>query len=244
MFLDEAKGYVVMTQQTNKQKNLYVVGGVLIVAVVAFIAVILIAQNVPTSTETVDKAGLFATRNSDGSFIIGNEDAPITFIVFSNYFCGFCQRYAETVDRMIEEFVSVGKARVEHRVLGNSPDSIVYAQLTECVATLADPLIAWDAMDHLFRYAQPPLRLSGSDATRQLATDMDLNYARLLECTATSRQYQVDGRFSNSAAISGTPAVRVRLAGEPLSVAQIIGSQEGGGVDFAMLEQLVEQANR
>ncbi|HRF99221.1 MAG TPA: thioredoxin domain-containing protein, partial [Aggregatilineales bacterium] len=156
---------------------------------------------------------------------------------------GHCQEYKDTVDRLIEEFVVTGKARVEHRLVGNNADSIGYAQLTECATEQTDPLTAWQAMDLLFEYSTTR-RLSANDAGRELATALQLNYARLLECTVTSDQYEIDGQLARSAGTTGTPAVRVRFVGDAVSVVQLISPQyEGGGVDFATLSRIIEDAN-
>ncbi|MDX2076039.1 MAG: thioredoxin domain-containing protein [bacterium] len=228
--------------QSKKQQNLFIVGAIVVVVIVAFVGIILLSQTSGSSGSAIT-GDTPAARNTDGSYILGDENAPITFVIFSNYFCGHCQDYKETVDRLIDEFVVTGKARVEHRLVGNSPDSIGYAQLTECATEQTDPLTAWQAMDLLFEYATTR-RLSANDAGRELATALQLNYARLLECTVTSDQYEIDGQLARSAGTTGTPAVRVRFVGDAVSDVQLISPQyEGGGVDFATLTRIIEDAN-
>jgi protein-disulfide isomerase len=231
--------------QSKNQQSLFIVGAIIVVVLVAFVGIILLSQNSALGNASAIDESLTAIRNTDGAYILGDENAPITFIVFSDYFCGHCQDYKSTVDRLIETYVTTGQARVEHRLLGNlGANSVGYAQLTECATEQTDSLTAWRAMDLLFDYATTR-RLSANDAGRELATALQLNYARLLECTVSSDQYQIDGQFARSAGTSGTPAVRVRFAGDDVSEAQLISNQyASGGVNFDVLARIIEDANR
>lgn len=227
--------------QSKNQQGLFVVGAVVVIALVVFVGIILVSQNaLNTGSANVDAP---AFRQEDGGYILGDENAPITIVIFSNYFCGHCQNYKPTVDRIIEDFVNTGKARVEHRLLANSNDSLIYTQLTECAVEQKGALAAWEAMDLLFNYSTTR-RLSGNDAGRELATDLQLNYSRLLECTATSDQSQIDSRLAQSAGTTGTPAVRVRFAGDAVDALQQISPQyTSGGVDYEVLARIIEDAN-
>ncbi|MCL4254116.1 MAG: hypothetical protein KJ043_10085, partial [Anaerolineae bacterium] len=70
------------------------------------------------------------------------------------------------------------------------------------------------------------------------------NYSRLLECTSTADQYRIDGQIANGAQVTGTPAIRVRFAGDDLSALQMISSQyRSGGVDYDTLARVIEDAN-
>lgn len=230
-------------KKSSKEQTLFIVGGIVVVAVVAFVAIILLGQGGLSATSPVNREAP-AMLNEDGSYILGDENAPITIVVFSDYFCGHCQTYKSTVDRIITDYVNTGKARLEHRILGNlGADSIRYAQLTECATAQGDASSAWEAMDLLFNYAATR-RLNSSDAGRELATALQLNYSRLLECTGTARQYQVDKQIANGAQITGTPAIRVRFAGDDLSALQMISPQyASGGVDYNVLARIIEDAN-
>lgn len=231
-------------QKTNQKQTLLIVGAIVTVAVLAFVAIILLGQGGLNPTSSVS-GDVTASRNEDGSYILGDENAPITIVVFSDYFCGHCQTYKSTIDRIITDYVNTGKARLEHRLLGNlGNDSIRYAQLTECAVAQGDANTAWRAMDLLFNYATTR-RLNASDAGRELATALQLNYARLLECTANAQQYQVDKQIANGAQVTGTPAIRVRFAGDDLSALQLISPQyRGGGVEYNTLARVIEDANR
>ncbi len=229
-----------MTQSKNQQ-GLFIVGAVVIVAVVVFVGIVLVSQNaLNTGSADIDAP---ASRQEDGGYVLGDENAPITIVIFSNYFCGHCQNYKSTVDRIIENFVNTGKARVEHRLVANTNDSLIYAQLTECATEQKGSLIAWEAMDLLFNYSTTR-SLSGNDAGRELATELQLNYAQLLECTVTSDQYQIDSRLAQSAGTTGTPSVRVRFAGDEIDALQPISPQyTSGGVDYEVLARVIEDAN-
>lgn len=230
-----------MTQAKENQQGLFIVIAVVVIAVIAFVGIILLSQNALSSGSANLDAPAF--RQEDGGYVLGEETAPITIVIFSNYFCGHCQNYKPTVDRIIEDFVNTGKARVEHRLVANTTDSTIYAQLTECAVEQKDALTAWQAMDLLFDYATTR-RLNASDAGRELSTALQLNYGRLIECTANAEQYRTDAQLAQSAGTTGTPAVRVRFTGDDLSALQTISPQyAAGGVDYDVLARIIEDAN-
>ena len=74
-------------QKSSKGQTLFIVGGIVIVAVVAFVGIILLGQGGlnPTSSTSLESTAML---NEDGSYILGDENAPITIVVFSDYFCG------------------------------------------------------------------------------------------------------------------------------------------------------------
>jgi hypothetical protein len=95
----------------------------------------------------------------------------------------------------------------------------------------------------LFDYAATR-RLNASEAGRELATALQLNYGRLIECTANSDQYRIDAQIAQGAGTTGTPAVRVRFVGDAMSDLQPISSQYmAGGVDYEVLARIIEDAN-
>jgi hypothetical protein len=186
-------------------------------------------------------------RTSDGAFILGNVDAPITVVVFFDYACPHCQDYHPTVSEFIEEFVVTGQARLEYRVqafLG--ADSTKYAQLVECA-----PIVAGDdgvfpvANNLLFSYINNG-RLSGDEALAQLAIDLDLSEASLAECLITADQYMTNIAFARQTGLSGVPAVRILLGTFVETDGQtpqpISPSYTSGAVDIGILRATVENA--
>ncbi len=199
----------------------------------------------PTDFRAMDIA---TYRTSDGAFIAGSRNAPITIVIFSDYMCSHCQRYNATMLTVIDEFVRTEQARVERRLIANlGTTSVEYAKLAECVAVVSgDDSLFWSANNLLFEYGQDggtPV----DTVTARLADEFGLEQASLAECTLTAEQYLTDMDFGRLAGISGTPAVRILLGtfdetdGEvpkPIS-----DSYWAGGVDIDILRETIENAN-
>ena len=76
-----------------------------------------------------------ATLSLKGSPYMGNKDAPITMVEYSDYQCGFCARYFKnTLPQIVSDYVKAGKVKY---VLRNFPlESIHPAALKAAAAAL------------------------------------------------------------------------------------------------------------
>lgn len=78
-----------------------------------------------------------ATAGIDDDPVLGNANAPITLIEFSDYECPFCQRHFKQVYGSIKkEYVDTGKVKVVFRdfvaVPSHNPNATVAAMATSC----------------------------------------------------------------------------------------------------------------
>lgn len=236
--------------KNRNQQNLLLVGGVVVVAVAVFLAIVIFSQRAVAERSGVNFKELITARTDDGAFVLGDPNAPITIVEFADFACVHCQNYKSTINQFIEEFVVTGKARFEYRLIANlGTDSTQYAKLAECAAKLSgDDSNFWVAYEELFYYITSQ-RMSGTDAGRELARTLGLNYTRLVECTQTATQYVTDGNVSRASGSTGTPAIRIRLGTweqtKAGGAAQSIGpNYASGGVNIEVLRATVENANR
>ncbi len=79
---------------------------------------IALASGTPSTDPVVGPTGAYTGT------IIGDPDAPVTFIIYSDYRCHFCQQFhAETYPKIIDDFVRAGDVKIELRdypILGGS----------------------------------------------------------------------------------------------------------------------------
>lgn len=228
-------------KQQNQQ--FMIIGGVSIVAVMIFVAVLAFSNNAGTTSRSgIDYSALEHEVLEDGTYVLGNPDAPVTIIEFADFMCPYCQEYKSVIDQVIEELVVEGLARFEFRtypILG--PDAIYYAQLLECAADQQGPEAFWVAHEELFY--QSSRNVNGNDAGRAIADEMGLDYGELLECTADAEGYRANLQAGQIANVQGTPAMRVRYAGDDINTFEPIGSFERAGVPFGEIENLVTLVN-
>lgn len=227
-----------MTQKTKNapKRNMLILGGVIVVAVVGAIAFVVLSSQSSFSELTTDYSKITQARQDDGGFVLGELDAPITVVAFEDFLCGHCQRYKATTEQFIDQFVATGRARFEYRMLPvvHPGYSRLAGQLAECADTLR-PGSFWNAHDALFEIASAR---SFSDASsRSFADMMDMSYAELLECTQEAVQIDKDILLANQYQVTGTPTVFVSYGNGPLQRTRF-----GQQPNFDQLAILVQEA--
>jgi len=90
--------------------------------------------------EIVETGALLPTERllSSGTIDIGNPDAPLTLLVFTEHHCNYCKEFnSEHLLRLIADFVQSGKLRVQiaYFPLQKYPQSINAAKAVLCAAT-------------------------------------------------------------------------------------------------------------
>ncbi len=98
---------------------------------------------------------------------LGDEDAPVTVVEFSDYGCAYCRRFTEeTFPYLYSEFIQDGRVRWVHVpfVLGKFPNS-EEAILAAACAGEQGPNVFWASHMALFRN-QPQWRQAGQDPER------------------------------------------------------------------------------
>jgi protein-disulfide isomerase len=199
-------------REDNSQQRVAVVGAISALAVIGLIAVI--AFVVMQGGSNIDYSAIPMERTSDGAFILGNPEAPITIVAWEDFLCPHCQDYESTVEDIIRTYVATGKARFEFRMLVaiDQTYSALAFQLAEC-AEEAQPGSFWKARETMFRLTSTS-RFNQSSG-REFAEDMGIAYSTLLDCTGEANQYVTDVALAQQFGenVSGTPAVGWRLNG-------------------------------
>jgi protein-disulfide isomerase len=187
-----------------------------------------------------DYADIPTTRLADGGFVLGNPNAPVTIVEFSDFLCPHCLEYEPTTARFINNFVRNGLARFEYRMFPviDPMMSGYTAALAEC----SDEQRAgsfWQAHDVLFSFAAAG-SLTDANLTRNFASQLGLDYGTLLNCTNTANQYSVDQALGQGLGVSGTPAVMIRYGATPPTWITYNGeTYNRGGVPYSVIEAVV-----
>jgi protein-disulfide isomerase len=220
----------------SRQRNLYILGGIVAVVLVAFVVIILITNRSSANLERY--AGIPQSRTADGAFVLGNPDAPITLIEFADFTCSVCQTQKPTTDQFIEQFVATGKAKFEHRTLmtAGGPVTGYAAQLAEC-AEAQRPGAFWEAYEVLYEFGSRGAATYNNDMARPFAERLNLNLAQLLNCVGSARQIDKDQAFAQRYGISATPNFLIRYGDNNIQ-------PYNGGRDIEDFAVLVEAAQQ
>lgn len=206
----------IAARKRDQQRRMMLWGGIaLAAAVIAVVALILLNQE-----EESEPPAEIAYENipSEGRFL-GEADAPVDFVVYSDFQCPFCKQFDdEDLPKVIQNFVESGQVRVEWRpmpIISNmagheleSPEN-ESVQASEAAMCAADQGQFWPYSEALF--AAQGAENSGvynDEMLKQTAADLNLDTEAFNDCLDSGEkqdevlEIRQDG---TDRGVSGTP---------------------------------------
>jgi len=171
--------------------------------------IILMSSIVMAQDDTNIYEDIPKSRTDDGAFVLGDPEADVKIIEFSDFLCPTCQDYKSTIDPFIEQYVATGQAQFEYRMVPivNPNLSTFAANLVECADIQSEGLF-WQANDIMFDIMSTD---GFSEATvTNFADQLELDETELAECAQTATQAQTDSEFAQEMGIRGTPSLAVQ----------------------------------
>src|SRR3989344_265296 len=146
---------------------------------------------------------------SPGEHILGNPNAQVMVVEFSDIECPFCKRFHDTMHQVIEEYGKDGKVAwvYRHFPLQIHPKATPEAEATECVWEQGGNELFWSYLDALFA-ASLSNNQTDPAVPAQVAKTIGVDMAKYNECTRT-RKYQakvvaqMEDGFNSG--VTGTP---------------------------------------
>ncbi len=163
----------------------------------------------------------------DDDPVLGNSEAKIAVVEFSDYQCPFCNRfYSQTLAKLKARYIDTGKVKYVFRdfPLAFHPQAKSAAVAANCAGKQN---AYWKMHDGLFNNQ----RRLGSDLYEELAKNLRLDVAAFQACTRQgareSKEIDADLAYGQSIGVRGTPTFFIgRLQGTDLIDAkQITGAQ-------------------
>lgn len=170
-----------------------------------------------------------ADVSADDDAVLGDPNAPVTIIEFSDYQCPFCQRFwSESLPLIKKNYIETGKAKLVYRdfPLGFHQYAQKAAEAAECAG---DQGKYWEMHDTLFANINS---LTINDL-KGYAADLGLNTADFNKCLDTGKytsEVQADLADGSAAGVSGTPSFFINGV-------QIVGAQP-----YSAFQQAIEAA--
>jgi protein-disulfide isomerase len=200
-------------QAQTRQRQLAVIG-VIVVLAVAVVGWLIYQNSRPIGEYVTIPTQEYPLASGKS---MGQADAPITILVFSDFQCPFCGVLAtSTEEQLIENFVNTGQARLEYRhfivVDGNvgGSESRDAAEASECAAEQGQ---FWNYHNFVFGNQQGEGR--GAFAERRLkafAEAIGLDTAAFNACFDSNRYagaVRTDEALGTQMGVTGTPSVFV-----------------------------------
>lgn len=164
--------------------------------------------------------------------ILGNKNAKVTIVEYSDFECPFCQRHEPTVKQALVDFPNDVRLVYRHYPLtAIHLNSQKAAEASECVAKLAGNDGFWKMHDNLFAAQTTGL---GTDAFVKAAKDAGVNEAAFKKCLDAGEmagRVNEDVATGNDSGVQGTPATYVNGQGV-----------DGGAVPYSVLKAALEAA--
>jgi len=137
----------------------------------------------------------------------GDVGAPVAIIVYSDFECPFCSKFAETMKQIEENFKDKVAITFRHYSLPGHPDAEKAAEASECAAEQGK---FWEMYDKLF--ADNVVGRMSADQFKKDAADLDLSQEQFNQCLDSGKyknkiaEQKLEG---NKAGVTGTPTIFV-----------------------------------
>jgi len=164
--------------------------------------------------------------------ILGNPDADLTFILYTDLECPFCKKFNDTSNQMMDEYGKQGKVRLvfRHFPLDSlHTKSRKEAEATECAADLGGNEVFWKYVNRLFAITPSNDKLDPAELPK-IAEYVGLDKNKFSDCLNSGKFANKVQGYSEDAVASGakgTPFfVIINKKGEKFPVSGAIPYQE------------------
>lgn len=216
----------------------------IIVAATVISGTILYSKTIPLQEKTIvssnqnknNQPAVAVDVSVDDDAILGESDAPVTIIEFSDFQCPFCRKFwKDALAQIIKDYVDTGKAKLVFRdyPLSFHPMAIPSAQAAECAKEQGK---FWEMHDIMFE-EQEKLGTGTvqytNDDLKNWAGKIGVNTTQFNECFDSEKykaEIEKDAADGSTAGVTGTPAIfingRLTAGAQPFSVFKTIIDQE------------------
>lgn len=178
-----------------------------------------------------------APATADDDPVLGNEDAPITLIEFTDYQCPFCGRhFTNTYGQLKKDYIDTGKVKLVVRdfPLSFHPHAQKTAEATECAD---DQGRFWEMHDKIFETQATWSNAADIVPTlKQYAADLRLNTTAFASCLDSGKyegEVAEDMADGSASGVNGTPGFWVLGPGGE-------SRQISGAVPYAEFQQAID----
>lgn len=181
--------------------------------------------------------GGVANVSADDDAVLGNPDAPVTIIEFSDFQCPFCRKFwRETLPQIKKDYLLTGKAKLVYRdfpLTQLHPGATPAAEGAECAKEQGG---FWEMHDAIFeeqeQQGQGTIQFTADDV-KKWAAKIGLNTSKFNQCLDSGKYKQeVDKDIADGSAagVTGTPAVfvngRLIVGAQPFAAFKAVIDEE------------------
>ena len=184
--------------------------------------------------------------STDGAPSLGNAEAMVAIMAFSDFQCPFCAKFAEqTLPKLKAAYVDTGKVRLAFRHLPLERIHRLARHAAAVTVCAGDSTQFWALHDSMF---QLPREAQSAGAYEGLAVRAGIPVERLTECLASpATRRKLDDDISSAAELNlrTTPAFLVGLqSAGVLTITEVISGAQSFAVFERILLRTLQQTSR
>ena len=195
----------------------------------------------PTNQPTITKVPL------DDDAVLGDENAPVTMVEFSDYECPFCKKhFTEVYPEIKREYIDTGKLKLVYRdfiaVPAHNPLATTQAIAAECAREQGGDSVYFKYHDAIFTKTTSNgngLKLTDLPL---IARDLGLNVNEFSSCLNAEKyksEVLKDIADATALGVTGTPTFFV---GKSSNDGSINGTLILGAQQFSVFKTIIDQA--
>ena len=230
-------------QQTSMALPLAIVVGFAMIAIAIFFTS---GNQTPTAqapTSTDNAVAASAVRSvSDSDYILGNPNAPIVMIEYSDYDCPFCKQFHATMHQILDEYGVTGRLAWVYRqfpLVDLHPNAPQISEAALCVGDIGGNNAFWTFSDAVFD-SRDETEFTNITKLPQFAEAAGVDRATFTECMNSDRMLdtlKADLSDGLAAGAQGTPYTVIKVGNQE---AVINGAQSYNTVK-GIVENLISQ---
>ncbi len=172
------------------------------------------AAPVPSAAGTADSAPTPSAgakvRLADATdYVLGNKNAPISFIEYSDFECPFCKRFQPSVSKLMQEYKDKVKFVYRHYPLSFHANAQKEAEAAECVGSLGGAGKYYEFHDKVFERTTGNGTGFALENLPKLAAELGINQKSFETCLNSGKfasKVQAHMDEGNTFGVSGTPS--------------------------------------
>ncbi len=174
---------------------------------------------------------------SSDDHLIGNPNAKVIIVEYSDFECPFCKIFHETMNRVVNTYEDVAWVYRHYPIAQLHKKAFQEAEASECAWEQGGNDAFWAYANRIFEITPSNDGLNESDLPK-IAEDVGLNVEEFTTCLASGKfasKVEADMADGNQAEINGTPSSFIFVDGELVDTI-------GGALPYEMVKQKLDAA--
>jgi protein-disulfide isomerase len=177
---------------------------------------------------------------NDNDHILGNPNAPVIIVEFSDSECPYCKDFHKTMKRVMSEYGQSGKVAWIYRqypIAELHPLAPKQAEGLECASEIGGNTKFWDLVNAIYERPASSVPLDQNELVK-LGASLGLDEKKFSDCVQSGRtalKIQEDAKDAINAGMRGTPhSILVTKSGEKIAIR--------GAQPYDVMKTLIEAA--